>query len=473
MRVRALDRCLLRARDSVQVWLSSFLFADFTVQRGFAQDIHLKELVIRVCVTAISAGFFRKESKHALATGSALLWPYFRLHFLGNLPSNSTGLAEDSLHMDVVIEGEESGEAIGLWDDLPTGRSSVQGTSGEDDISRGSTRRPPSVPENELATAARSQTQPRLHGDVFQRGPGEPSFVAKLLESACGNAASTTSVLRLSGTGDPSSTDKTVAICESSSLNGEPNKRFLWTTQMTDVLIDIWEENLLQLRAKKHNGPVYARITEFFNAAACCEDIVTVKQVRHKIENLSQLYRKESKHAQATGSALLWPYFRLHFLGDLPSNSSSVVEESLHMDVMIEGEEAGEAVGSCDEPTTERSFAQRSGGEDDTSCSSAEQPPSMPENHPATDARTQTTPRLHGEVRRKRPRESSFETVVKLLESELRRSRKREKKEIALAKKRICLQEEANELQREMISLMANYFGSRGRQIEKCETQHP
>ncbi|KAH7954522.1 hypothetical protein HPB49_019367 [Dermacentor silvarum] len=123
-------------------------------------------------------------------------------------------------------------------------------------------------------------------------------------------------------------------------------KRFVWTRSMTDILINIWEDYLPHLRAHKHNAHVYDAMTEDFNKAAGGTS-VTTKQLRHKIENLGQQYRQKGK--TATGSApVSWPYYsRLHrFLGSLPANDLSLVEESLQVDVVTEAEDGAEVIES-------------------------------------------------------------------------------------------------------------------------------
>ncbi|KAH7949603.1 hypothetical protein HPB49_012665 [Dermacentor silvarum] len=115
---------------------------------------------------------------------------------------------------------------------------------------------------------------------------------------------------------------------------------------MTDILINIWEDYLPQLRAHKHNAHVYDAMTEDFNKAAGGTS-VTTKQLRHKIENLGQQYRQKGK--TATGSApVSWAYYsRLHrFLGSLPANDLSLVEESLQVDVVTEAEDGTEVIES-------------------------------------------------------------------------------------------------------------------------------
>lgn len=72
-------------------------------------------------------------------------------------------------------------------------------------------------------------------------------------------------------------------------------KRFIWTASLTHLLINVWQDHLAQLRAQKHNAPVYLRMTAVFNELAsdeCGQTVrVTTKQMKHKMENLAQAHK--------------------------------------------------------------------------------------------------------------------------------------------------------------------------------------
>nr|XP_054921323.1 myb/SANT-like DNA-binding domain-containing protein 1 [Dermacentor andersoni] len=100
-----------------------------------------------------------------------------------------------------------------------------------------------------------------------------------------------------------------------------PQPRTTWSERETWALISLWEEHLDHLRGERRNARVYDRIVQ---GLARLEIIRTRKQVQSKIDNLTQMYRM---------------YFNeIHrFLGTLPANDQSLVEESAaHSDATVE-----------------------------------------------------------------------------------------------------------------------------------------
>ncbi|KAL1486380.1 hypothetical protein MTO96_031415, partial [Rhipicephalus appendiculatus] len=88
----------------------------------------------------------------------------------------------------------------------------------------------------------------------------------------------------------------------------------------------------------------------------------TRRQVQHKIDNLTQRYRKESRD-KTTGSApSTWPFFtELHrFLGTLPINDHSLVQESCpspkgNIEEIVLSMETGMSLSSDEDGATESS----------------------------------------------------------------------------------------------------------------------
>nr|XP_050043410.1 myb/SANT-like DNA-binding domain-containing protein 1 [Dermacentor andersoni] len=115
-----------------------------------------------------------------------------------------------------------------------------------------------------------------------------------------------------------------------------PQPRTTWGERETWALISLWEEHLDHLRGERRNARVYDRIVQ---GLARLEIIRTRKQVQSKIDNLTQMYRSWAKK-RTTGSAPVpWMYFNeIHrFLGTLPANDQSLVEESAaHSDATVE-----------------------------------------------------------------------------------------------------------------------------------------
>ncbi|KAL1474116.1 hypothetical protein MTO96_038227, partial [Rhipicephalus appendiculatus] len=138
-----------------------------------------------------------------------------------------------------------------------------------------------------------------------------------------------------------------------------PNSRVTWSESETWVLIRLWEDHLGELRGEKHNSRVYDSIV----AALAQRGIVrTRRQVQHKIDNLTQRYRKESRD-KTTGSApSTWPFFtELHrFLGTLPINDHSLVQQSRpspkgNVEEIVLSMEMGSSLSSDEEGPTESS----------------------------------------------------------------------------------------------------------------------
>ncbi|XP_077492135.1 uncharacterized protein LOC144103232 [Amblyomma americanum] len=104
--------------------------------------------------------------------------------------------------------------------------------------------------------------------------------------------------------------------------------RRLWSERETAALIDCWQDHLNDLRRQKRNAAVYAEIAEALRILGFHR---TSAEVRHKIRNLTQMYRDFNKNGTTTGSgAIQWPHYaRIHsFLGSLPMNDPSLVQET-------------------------------------------------------------------------------------------------------------------------------------------------
>ncbi|KAK8787804.1 hypothetical protein V5799_022420 [Amblyomma americanum] len=164
------------------------------------------------------------------------------------------------------------------------------------------------------------------------------------------------------------------------------------------------------------------------------------------MENLAQAHKKAS--TAGTGSAASQcPYYRrLHmFLGNLPINDRSLVQESFQLDMVerlpedaeiIASGPPSEAPSSPDAGNIEASTSLASSSEASTPAASAEQ----------------------GRARKRRQPTSAIDKVVLLLESQENHAKKMAKKEYKLSKKTVCLQEEANNINREMVGIIRQYF---------------
>lgn len=68
-------------------------------------------------------------------------------------------------------------------------------------------------------------------------------------------------------------------------------KRFKWSSDLEDVLICLWEENINNLRKQKRNGHVYAQMADQFNSMLENRVKIDLNEIHNKINNLTQRYR--------------------------------------------------------------------------------------------------------------------------------------------------------------------------------------
>ncbi|CAN8002613.1 unnamed protein product [Ixodes pacificus] len=108
--------------------------------------------------------------------------------------------------------------------------------------------------------------------------------------------------------------------------------RVQWSVSEIWALIGLWEDRLCDLRRQKRNGGIYAEMSE---AMKLIGHNKSKDQVHNKIENLTSVYRKHLRTASTTGAGgVNWPfYWEIHrFLGSLPANDNTLVDESLCAD---------------------------------------------------------------------------------------------------------------------------------------------
>ncbi|XP_077485339.1 uncharacterized protein LOC144095486 [Amblyomma americanum] len=100
-----------------------------------------------------------------------------------------------------------------------------------------------------------------------------------------------------------------------------------WPERETWALIRLWEDHLSELRGEKRNGPVYEAIATSLAEQGIAK---TKEQVHSKIENLTTTVCRRWSRKHTGQGAIPWTfYWELHrFLGSLPVNDRSLVEES-------------------------------------------------------------------------------------------------------------------------------------------------
>ncbi|XP_077521350.1 uncharacterized protein LOC144132652 [Amblyomma americanum] len=128
------------------------------------------------------------------------------------------------------------------------------------------------------------------------------------------------------------------------------------------------------------------------------------------------------------------------FLGNLPINDRSLVQESFQLDMVEQLPEDAEIIASG--PPSEAPSSPDAGNVE-ASTSEASTPAASAEQ---------------GRARKRRQPTSAIDKVVLLLESQENHAKKMAKKEYKLSKKTVCLQEEANNINREMVGIIRQYF---------------
>ncbi|KAH6932989.1 hypothetical protein HPB50_011245 [Hyalomma asiaticum] len=107
----------------------------------------------------------------------------------------------------------------------------------------------------------------------------------------------------------------------------EPRIRTQWTESETFTLISTWQDHIGDLRRTKRNSRVYATTVEALQAEGIEKPL---KAVKAKVENLGNKYRDICTKKTTGQGGITWKfYWELHqFLGTLPANDSSLVDES-------------------------------------------------------------------------------------------------------------------------------------------------
>lgn len=132
--------------------------------------------------------------------------------------------------------------------------------------------------------------------------------------------------------------------------------RVIWPVPTTVMLIRLWEDNLTALRSNSRNARIYESIASALNAqAGASEGSYTAKHVRQKMENLNKHYRKMRCGTTTGSKGVEWPfYWQLHgFLGTLPINDESLVEENVEIPVVQEAPDESVVVASGPQESSE------------------------------------------------------------------------------------------------------------------------
>ncbi|KAH6937357.1 hypothetical protein HPB50_026998 [Hyalomma asiaticum] len=237
--------------------------------------------------------------------------------------------------------------------------------------------------------------------------------------------------------------------------------RVIWPVPTTVMLIRLWEDNLTALRSNSRNARIYESIASALNAqTGASEGSYTAKQVRQKMENLNKHYRKIRRCGTTTGSkGVEWPfYWHLHgFLGTLPINDESLVEENVEIPVVQEAPDESVVVASGPQESSEDMYS--SIEEFMSSSSSAEnQVPAttataaVGSDGTSVVAESTSTPRSKTKSR-KRPL-SVMQELLQLHKKADERSAKAAEASLQLRKELVQLQKESNGIQQGMLEIM-------------------
>ncbi|XP_041632971.1 myb/SANT-like DNA-binding domain-containing protein 1 [Drosophila kikkawai] len=88
-----------------------------------------------------------------------------------------------------------------------------------------------------------------------------------------------------------------------------------WTLQMECLLIDVWQENMEQLRGSRKNSHIYMEMAQTLMEAG---NDVSWKDIKTKVDNMTKKYKQEKhKMGPSGGAPSAWQHFEaLHsFLG--------------------------------------------------------------------------------------------------------------------------------------------------------------
>ncbi|XP_077545913.1 uncharacterized protein LOC144158712 isoform X4 [Haemaphysalis longicornis] len=244
-------------------------------------------------------------------------------------------------------------------------------------------------------------------------------------------------------------------------------KRFIWTASLTHLLIIVWQDHLAQLRAQKHNAPVYLRMTAVFSELAsdeCGQTVrVTTTQMKHKMENLAQAHKKASNAGTGSAATECPFYKRLKtFLENLPMNDPSLVQESFQLDMIERLPEGAEVVALGPLPTAPSSPGDaKASSHTWTSQAWTNEVANIdtPASEPSTSQAPSPAPTAdQGPTRNRRQQASPIDRVVELLERQENCAEKLAKNDYKLSKKTVRLHEKTNAIQRELVGIMRQYF---------------
>ncbi|XP_037933546.1 uncharacterized protein LOC119668181 [Teleopsis dalmanni] len=118
-------------------------------------------------------------------------------------------------------------------------------------------------------------------------------------------------------------------MSENSQVKTNKRCRNAWTEGGENLLIELWEENLSQLRGPRRNGHIFKDMAKHMSEMGYK---VTATEVQRKVHNFTQRFRKEQHCVGVSGgSPSNWKFFMKinRILGNLPlHNITELVSNS-------------------------------------------------------------------------------------------------------------------------------------------------
>ncbi|XP_058455464.1 uncharacterized protein LOC131432904 [Malaya genurostris] len=107
-------------------------------------------------------------------------------------------------------------------------------------------------------------------------------------------------------------------------------RKNVWFSAQIQLLIEMWEDKINDLRGSRKNSHVYEEIKESFKPHNID---VSTKEIKNRIHNLTARYRKEKASiGPSGGSPSSWPYYdKVHkILGSFKINNiESIIVDSI------------------------------------------------------------------------------------------------------------------------------------------------
>ncbi|EDW35223.1 GL15726 [Drosophila persimilis] len=105
------------------------------------------------------------------------------------------------------------------------------------------------------------------------------------------------------------------------------SQRFIWRSEATCRLLQLWEQHLTEFRGKKRNTEIYKEMENQMRDFGAPSHV----EIKGKMDNLSRKYRQEAEKLRSTGARSKWVLF--HTIQKLLIGTKSV---NVFEDIMFE-----------------------------------------------------------------------------------------------------------------------------------------